>query len=510
MRGTHHYSFRFARAIVAFTLGLLPLLGHAADQPQWAERYTRNMVSAETGLPDTFDPETGHNVRWTIPLSNHAYGPAVVSQGHILIGANNMEARDPRNKGDRGVLLCLDEADGSLQWQLVVPRLSDDKFKDWPMISMSSPPTVEGDAVYTITNRLEVVCLDLNGQVNGNDGPFTDESSHMVPAGDAPLDVTARDADIRWLVDLQNEHGIYPHDSAYASILLDGPYLYLNSCNGVDNTHEVIRRPEAPGLIVLEKTTGRLVARDFEGMAPNTAHGTWSSPALGTINGQRLIFFGGGDGVCYAFEALDPNQVPETVQPLKRVWRFDMDPNGPKDDVHAYLNNREVSPSNIKGMPVFYQDRIYVAGGGDIWWGKEQSWLKCIDATQTGDVTQSAERWSYTMAHHCSATPAIADGLLFITDCARLLHCLDAETGTPHWTHKLKREIWGSALVADGKVYVGSRGGDFHILAASPEKQILATVQLDAPIASTPVAANGTLYVTSLKTLYALAIDRGP
>lgn len=476
----------------------------AADQPQWGERYTRNMISAETGLPATFNPETGENVKWAISPGNKTYGSPTIAEGHVFIGANNVEPRDPRHQGDRGVLLCLNEADGRLRWQLVAPRLPDDKYKDWPMISMSSPPTVEGDRVYTVTNRFEVVCLDLAGQANGNGGPYVDEGAHMAPAGDAPMEVGPLDADILWLVDLQYTHNIYPHDSAYSSILIDGPYLYLNSGNGVDNTHQVIRQPDAPGLIVLEKATGRLVARDRENMAPNTVHGTWSSPSMATVNGKRCIFFGGGDGICYAFEALDPNAAPDEVQTLKPVWRFDMDPTGPKENIHDYLNNREVSPSNIKGMPVFYKDRVYVSGGGDIWWGKEKSWLKCIDATLQGDITDSGMLWAFEMNNHCSATAAIANGLVFVTDCGGLLHCLDAETGQAYWTHELKRDLWGSALVADGKVYVGSQGGDFCILDAAKEKHVLATLELDAPITSTPVAANGVLYVTTLKALYAL------
>lgn len=494
----------FVPGLMASTLLGFPAL--AADQPQWAERYTRNMVSSETGLPSAFDLETGENVLWAVSTGNRTYACPTVAEGRVFIGANNVGPRDPRNDGDRGVLLCLDEADGNLQWQLAVPRLTDDKYKDWPMISMSSPPTVEGDRVYTVTNRAEVVCLDIHGMANGNDGPFVHEGAHMVPAGDAPLEVTPLDADILWLVDMQAAEGIqiHPHDSAYSSILLDGPYLYLNTDNGVDNTHQGIQAPEAPSLIVLEKATGRLVARDYERMGPVTVHGTWSSPSMGTVGGKRCVFFGGGDGVCYAFEALDPAAVPADVQPLKRVWRFDGDPEAPKEDVHNYLNNREVSPSNIQGMPVFYKDRIYVAVGGDIWWGKEKSWLKCIDATQRGDITATGARWSFEMAQHCVSTPAIAEGLLFVTDCAGLVHCLDAETGTEYWSHELKKECWGSALVADGKVYAGSMGGDFCVLAASKEKQVLATIKLDSATASTPAAANGVLYVTTLNQLYAL------
>ena len=483
----------------------------AADQPQWGQRQTRNMISTETGLPATFNPETGENIKWSVPLGN-AYGPPTISQGHVLIGTNNEALRDPRREGDRGILLCLNEADGALQWQLAVPRLSDDKYKDWPMIGMSSPPTIEGDRIYTLTNRFEIVCLDLNGMANGNDGPYQDEGRHAVSEGETPLEIGALDADIIWIVDMQHDPAInmYPHDAAYGSVLIDGNLLYVNSGNGVDNTHKVIRRPDAPGLVVFDKRTGRLVAKDEEHMGPDTIHGTWSSPSIGDVNGTRRIFFGGGNGVCYGFEALDPAAPDQPTQPLKRVWRFDGDPTGPKENVHEYLHSREVSPSNIKGMPVFHDGRVYVCVGGDIWWGKEKSWLKCIDAGGEGDITATGERWAYPMNHHSASSPAIADGLIYVTDCAGLLHCVDLATGQPVWTHELRKEIWGSALVADGKVFVGSYGGDFCVLAAGREKKELATITLDAPIGTTPAAANGVLYINSLNTLYAIALPPAP
>ena len=50
-----------------------------------------------------------------------------------------------------------------------------------------------------------------------------------------------------------------------------------------------------------------------------------------------------------------------------------------------------------------------------------------------------------------------------------------------------------------------SRGKELCVLAAAKEKQVLATVKFDDAICATPVAANGVLYVNTLKTLYALA-----
>ena len=85
--------------------------------------------------------------------------------------------------------------------------------------------------------------------------------------------------------------------------------------------------------------------------------------------------------------------------------------------MHRYIKNRDESPSNVKSMPVFHNNRVYVTLGGDIWWGKHRAWLKCIDVTKTGEVTKDCEIWSYELQRHCCATPAIHDGLVFVGDC---------------------------------------------------------------------------------------------
>jgi len=152
---------------------------------------------------------------------------------------------------------------------------------------------------------------------------------------------------------------------------------------------------------------------------------------------------------------------------------------------------------------VFHRDRVYVTAGGDLWWGKKEAWLKCIDATQRGDITESGEIWSYPLGLHSCSTPAVSGGLVFVGDSGKKLHCVDAATGQPCWTHDLDRDVWGSALVADGKVHVGTRGGGFWVFEAAREKRLLAFTELGAPISSTPVAANGVLYVSTMKRLYA-------
>jgi outer membrane protein assembly factor BamB len=489
---------------VVFVCGFFASILYAGEQPQWGQRFTRNMVSDEKGLADDFDPATGKNIKWIAQLGSETWATPTIASGRVLLGTNNDPPRDARHKGDRGILLCLDEKTGDFLWQLVVPKLGSDPYLDWPRGGIVSPATIEGERVYVVSNRGEAMCLDIQGQANGNDGPYKDEGRHMAEDDSDPFEVTNIDADIIWLFDIPNQAGTYPHDAAHSSILIDGDLLYINTSNGVDNTHRKIRKPDGPSLIVLDKKTGKLLARDYEGIGPRIYHSTWSSPALGVVDGRKLIFLGGGDGVMYAFEPLQFSQQEADIEKLKRVFKFDCDPTAPKENIHEYKINREVSPSNIKGMPVFYKDRIYVAAGGDIWWGKEKAWLKCFDATGESDITNSGLIWSCELTEHCCSTPSIWNGMVFIVDCGGMLRCIDAETGKVYWTHDTDGEIWASTLVADGKVYVGTRRKDFYILAADREKKIIRKIRMDSAMAATPVAANGTLYITTMHKLYAI------
>ncbi len=487
----------------ACILGFLGV-AFAADHPQWGRDYSRNMVSAETGLPGSFDPAAGTNIKWVAPLGTETYSTPVIAGGKVLIGTNNERPRDPRHKGDRGVLLCLDEKDGSLCWQLVVPKFIPMLYRDWPRCGICSPAVVEGDRVYVVSNRGQVMCLDLAGQANGNDGPFVDEARLMSPDPSKPMDVAKTDADILWLFDVQAEVGVHQHDASHGAILSHGGFLYVNTSNGLDDKHTHIPATDAPSLIVLDKTTGRLVARDDENIGPRIFHSTWSSPALGQTDGRTVILFCGGDGVCYAFDPVASAPAGGTVQKLREIWRFDCDPAAPKENVHDYIRNRNESPSNIKSTPVFHENRVYVTYGGDIWWGKNQAWLKCFKAAGTGDITASAELWSYPVEDHCCSTPSVHEGLVFVADCGGRVHCVDAETGKPCWTHDAKAEMWASTLVADGKVYIGTRRGHFWVLAASREKKVISEIELDGPTHATPVAANGVLYVATMRNLYAV------
>ncbi len=103
-------------AILA-ALPAAPAPAAAADWPQWGGRDARNMVSAETGIPASFEPgekrkdgsgidlATARGVRWAARLGTQTYGTPAIAGGRVLVGTNNGAPRSARLDGDRGILM---------------------------------------------------------------------------------------------------------------------------------------------------------------------------------------------------------------------------------------------------------------------------------------------------------------------------------------------------------------------------------------------------------------------
>jgi outer membrane protein assembly factor BamB len=203
--------------------------------------------------------------------------------------------------------------------------LKSGKVNDWESLGLLSSPKVEGNRVYLVTSRCEVICLDLDGMANGNDGPFTDEAGYVVKdTTHPPAKIGAKDADIIWVYDMMDELGVFPHNASNSSPLIVGDLVYVCTSNGQDWTHVNIPSPLSPSFIALDKHTGELAGEDDAGIGPRIFHGQWTSPSSGAVNGQAQVFFGGGDGWLYAF---DPKPVgDQDGEWLKTIWRYDANP----------------------------------------------------------------------------------------------------------------------------------------------------------------------------------------
>ena len=480
------------------------------DWPIWGKDQSRNMVSHEKGilfefLPGEIDENekvdltTTKNVKWVAKLGSQAYGNVTIGEGKVLVGTNNESARDPKKKGDRGVVMCFDEKSGDFVWQLVIPKLGAGKVSDWEYIGVCSSPAIEDGLAYVVTNRCEVICLDLDGLTDGNDGPYQEEDIYIRPKGSLDSLNNKIDADIIWRYDMRDELGVFPHNVTSSSALIVGDRLFVATSNGVDWSHINIPSPLSPSWIALNKKNGELIGEDGSGASKDALHAAWSSLTYGKIDGQDRLFWGGTDGYLYAY-ANETEQDEEGFDLFNPLWKVDCNEPSYRIDKEG----RKIpyatppGPSELIATPVLYENKIYCSTGQDPEHGDGVGRLSCVDA-KSGDVL-----WKNTDIGRTISTPSISDGLIYQAEYAGILHCLDAETGEIYWTHDSYSRIWGSTLLVDGKLLLGNEDGDLLIFDHGKEYKEPVAINLGAPIYSSPVVANQTLYVSTQTHLYAI------
>jgi outer membrane protein assembly factor BamB len=568
-------------AFVAVAIGAAPVPKAPPPPAEWSMlggTPARNMVNLReklekfpTETPKWEDPAGVQKwekewVLWKAQLggvvnvrSGNCSSP-VVANGHIYIGTNNGNARNPRDtrkhsddwleKLDKGILLCFEEKSGKFLWQAVHDKLPGGIENDWPGIGLTATPTVVGNRVYYVSNQCRVVCADAKGFADGNQGIRTEKYQD------------ATDADIVWEYDMMRELKVYPHNASNCSPLVVGDRLFACTSNGVDLSHIDIPSPDAPTLICLDRHTGKLLWKD-NSPGKNILHGQWSSPAYAEEPVPQVLH-GQGDGWLRAFD-------PATG---KLLWQFECNRKGAKYDLGGTGDR-----SDFLATPVVYNGRVYIGTGQCPEHSTGLANLWCIDlkkAVELGakvkdrDVSPelvvrvekqndeekvvarpnpaSALSWVYGGAEtrkwaprvfkfgRTLSTVAVVDDIVYAAELHGYLHCLNAKTGEEYWRYYTDAPIWGSPYYVDGKVLVGTDAGDLLIFrhAKQPEKfdgveaakgaanpkaaraihraankrveeaYLLAKIELPAAIRTTPTVVNGVLYVATENTLYAI------
>jgi hypothetical protein len=182
--------------------------------PMFGGTSGRNMVNTvDKNIPSTWDAKSGKNMKWSVPLGSRAYGGPIIAAGKIFVGTNNEKARNPAVKGDRGILMCFRETDGGFLWQGVHEKLPSGQVNDWPKEGVCSTPIVEGNRVYYVNNRCEVVCADIE------------------PAAGK------KDENVIWKLDMMKDLNVFPHNMAACSPVIVGDLVFVVTANGVDEEH---------------------------------------------------------------------------------------------------------------------------------------------------------------------------------------------------------------------------------------------------------------------------------
>jgi outer membrane protein assembly factor BamB len=491
------------------------------DWPLFGGTLSRNLVNlAEKDIPTDWSVQPGaeKNIKWSLNLGSKAYGGPVVYRGKIFIGTNNEVPRDPNIKGDKGVLMCFQEKDGKFLWQATHDKLTAGRVQDWPLEGICSSPYVEGDRLYYVSNRSEVICADIEGDGAGKSREI-------------------------WKLDMIGELNTFTHNLSTCSPLVVGDTLFIITSNGVDEGHINIPSPSAPSFLAIDKKTGKVKWQDNspsvnaakvpkggikalvdQGLA--LMHGQWSNPVYAEPNGKPQVIFPGGDGWIRAYH-------PGTGA---LIWKFDCNP---KDSF--YKLGADCTRNDFVSTPVVWENKLYIGVGQDPEHRKGVGHLWCIDLTKEpknpdkdlspatkpgkekggppqtifdpkdpankdagfiwhfgGEAGEEYDR-NYYFGRTLS-TVAVHDGLLYTGEYDGVVHCLDANTGKQYWEHDMKSDTWSSTYWVDGKVFIGNENSRMLIFEHGKTKKLLKEIQMGpigvpTKVRATPIAVNGTLYI---------------
>jgi len=434
---------------------------------------------AQTGNPPVdWDMTTGRNILWSVELGNQTFGRPVVAGDVVYVGTDNARQMNPSFQDGAGVLMAFRVADGAFLWQDVAPRV-ERGLRDFLLPSTTSAPYVEGNRLYYVTAQCQLRCLDTEGFRDGNSGPYRKE----VCQDDAA-------ADIVWELDMCASLGVFPHEACNSEVLSVGDLLIVGTSNGQNEGHTLVPSPRAPSLIAVDKRSGEVVWRAI-GPGDHVLHGNWSSPVAANVNGHMQVLFGGGDGWLRAYDAMSGNE----------VWRFDGNPK----DARFLPRPGVLTRSSIIASPVFADGRVFVAMGQDPLHGNGPSLIHAIDPNGRGDVTKSRLLWTSREVGRVIGTPIVKDGLLYVGDLGGTVHCLDAGTGAQVWQHETNAAIWGSLMLARDRLYVGNEEGLMTVLRTGRRKEVLAQIEMDAPLYSRPALVGDALYLATAQRLYLIA-----
>jgi outer membrane protein assembly factor BamB len=492
--------------VVLFDLGGRPPVATARPAAAAASngnpsRNLVNLVDKDVRLDFVLRPKDKQkNVKWTATMGSKSYAGPVIAGGRVYVGTNNKNPRDPNVKGDKGVLMCFREKDGQFLWQITHDKLPSDA-NDWPGEGIASTPWVDGDRVYYVNNRAELVCADAAGDEKAGKGK------------------------VLWLYDMVKELGVFPCQLANSSPLVVGELVYALTGNGVDAGTGKLPSPKAPSLAAVNKKTGKLAWSSGQ-PGPNVIRGQWSSPAAATVGGVTQVVYGGGDGWMYGLEAKSG----------KLLWKFDCNPKG----VKPYKPGGSGERSFIVATPVLHDNRCYVAVGQEPDDGNGVGHLWCIDLAKAlargklnkdHDVSPVKDNFNPQAAvnkdsalawHHGGAilprpqdgreyvfgrtlsTVAVHDGLVYASEIGGFLQCLDAKTGQKQWEHDFTDSTWCSPYYVDGKVFIGVETGDLYVFKAGRKKAELAKIEVGQAIKVPVVVCHGVLYINAGPTLFAV------
>ncbi len=292
-----------------------------------------------------------------------------------------------------------------------------------------------------------------------------------------------KDGKVLWKRSLTEEFGrVSGYGGRLMTPIIDENRLIISFLSSNWGNHAAPRHR----YVAFDKKTGEVLWWAAPGEKPVDT--TYSIPVVTVIDGKRMLIAPNGDGNVYGMSA----------RTGEKLWTF------------------KLSTRGLNASPVVLGNYAYVTHSEENIDTTEMGRVVCIDAGKTGDITQSGEVWRASEITAGYASPALANGRLYVVDNSAVLHALDAKTGKSYWTHSIGRVGKGSPTVtSDGVIYVGEQNGVFHILKDEGDKVIeLDRDEFEGPdhmvdeIYGSPAVVDGRVYFMTRYNTYCLGKRR--
>lgn len=223
-------------------------------------------------------------------------------------------------------------------------------------------------------------------------------------------------------------------------------------------------------LYAIDKTTGKTVWE-----TKRDEPSCWATPFLAESNGKTQIVMN-GQNFARAYDA-------ETG---KELWKC------------GGQTQRPVA------CAVGADGVVYVGSGF------RGSFLGAFRTSERGDIESSdAVLWSVARDTPDIASPLLSQGRLYYhKGKTGMLTCLDAKTGTPHYTTTRIpgiKSTYASPVAANGHVYVTGRGGTTVVLKDSNKFDIVSNNTVGEPVDATPALDGNELFIRGQNHLFCIS-----
>ena len=303
--------------------------------------------------------------------------------------------------------------------------------------------------------------------------PVTDGRAVWVMTGTGVLKAFDLEGKELWGRNIQQDYGRFGLQWGYASSpLLFEDALYVQVLHGMTTD-------DPSYLLRIDKASGKTVWRaERHTRARFESPDAYTTPALLRYGSTTEIVITGGDVVT--------GHDPATG---KELWRADG------------LNPRNDGSYRIVASPVVLGEMIFAPS-------RERP-LLALKPGGRGDVTSSHVLWSFNNGPDVP-TPVTDGTYLYSINDRGIMFCLDAKTGRAvYGPQRLRSATYsGSAILADGRIYITDEDGVTSVVQAGPKFALLAENDLGDYTLSSPAVSEGQIFVRTASFLYAIGQRR--